>query len=258
MRDYTPLDIDIAPISLDGYKEKTYRKQGLEVTIRKAKTLVTTIASKEIDYSVSTQDSMSEVLTSELKKVIKSLKLPQKNRFLVIGLGNAGMTADALGSKTLDKIAITPMEEENKLIATFAPSVKGLTAIDSNLCVKGIVKMVKPHLVLLVDTLATSDIEKLARVVQVKNTGLVPGGGVGADKPSLDIKYLGVPVVTIGVPLVIYLRHVVATYIEDNHLTKKMDQSTYTLVVTPKEIDFTVDYFSTIVANSINEVLQQL
>ncbi len=262
MRDYTLLDIDVAPIDVDGSKQKTYSKQGLTITIRTGDARIASIATPEIDYSVDRAESLQEVLKSQLKKTIMSLKGYKKRTFMIVGLGNAGMTADMLGVKTLQKVHVTPFVDKSimprRRVCTFAPSVMGLTAIDSNEAVLGMTKIVEPDIVVLVDTLATSDIFKLARVVQVKNTGIIPGGGVGSNKPSLNMQYLGVPVISIGVPLVIYLRHVVATFLDEEPTLRKMDDSIYSLIVTPKEVDYTVDYFSTIIAKAIDLAIEEL
>ncbi len=256
MRDYTPIELDNSPFSLPKLPPKTYRRRGLTITVREGDVRVSSITAPNVDYTEETSTAMIELLTKEIKKALKSLHVGRARGYLVVGLGNAGMTADALGSAVTKRIDVTPPAvKHGRLVYAFAPSVSGLTGIDSNDAVLGMVGVIEPDVVMLVDTLATADVDKLARVVQIKNTGLVPGGGVGADKPALDKSYLGVPVLSIGVPLVIYLRHVVASFIEDVPAQRKMDDSLYHLVVTPKEIDYTVDYFATIIATAINRAL---
>ncbi len=259
MRDYTLAELEDSPFSVPPTKKKSYKKLGLDLTVREGEYRVASITAQSIDYADDVLENMTALLALEIKKTLKTLNLTRKKVFLAVGLGNAGMTADALGVATLKKLDVTPhLSKAKRRICCCAPSVSGLTGVDSNVAVKGIVDAVAPDVVLLIDTLATADVKKLARVVQVKGAGLVPGGGVGSDKPSLDQTYLSVPVLSIGAPLVIYLRHVVATYVEHTASAQKMDASLYSLVVTPKEIDYTVDYYSTIIARAINLAVDTL
>ncbi len=259
MREYTPLEVDNSTFSLAGNKEKIYKKLGLTLTIRTGQGRIASITAPNTYYQDDVLENMTTLLTIEIKRALKSLSIKSLASVLVVGLGNEGMTADALGVSTLKKLAITPPSAaDTTRLLSLAPSVSGLTGIDSNDAVFGVVSVVKPDLVILVDTLATTDVNKLARVVQLKDSGLVPGGGVGADKPALDQAYLGVPVVSIGVPLVIYLRHVIASFVEDAPAKAKMDKSLYSLVVAPKEIDYTVEYFATIIARAINKAVDTI
>ena len=132
---------------------------------------------------------------------------------LVVGLGNRRMTADAVGPGTLDKITVTRhvksldpalfRELGRRTVAAMAPGVLGDTGMESAEMVRAVVKELKPCALLAVDALAARSVSRLATTIQLCDTGISPGAGVGNDRPALNREYMGVPVIALGVPMVV-------------------------------------------------------
>lgn len=207
-------------------------------------------------------------LSKEIAKKIKNLvdfKFIKKTKALVIGLGNRGMTADALGPRVIDRIIVN--DSDNKGVSAFTPSVTGLTGMETFDIVKGICDRVNPSVIIAIDTLASRRVSRISSAFQITDSGISPGSGVGNNRKSLNKESLGIPVIAIGVPLVVYAKtlaqDVLSDYLEkadDYHLSKKaveviknsLNYKPSDLVVTPKEIDVIVDASSEIIAHAIN------
>ena len=189
-------------------------------------------------------DGRLDVLTEMVKGLIPSgLK-----SFLVVGLGNEDITPDALGPLCINKIFSTRHFEkisESELglpklnsVASISTGVLGQTGIETAEYVKGIVQIVSPDLVIIIDALASVKLENLGKTIQLSDTGITPGSGVGNYRNHIDENYLGIPVVSIGVPTVISL--------ENNG----------DMFVTPKDIDVIVKRASSLIAMGINCAIQ--
>ncbi len=178
----------------------------------------------------------------EISKGISRLLAPRlrrKKKVLVVGLGNPRMVVDALGSETVH--ALSSGEESGRYLAALIPSVYGVTGIESAAVVRGVVREIRPDVVIAVDTLATRRAERLCRAVQIGETGIVPGGGVGNRRESLSFASLGVPVLSLGVPLLAHAE-----------LCASLPAG---LVLTPKEIDLYVPAFAKAIARGIEGAL---
>ena len=178
---------------------------------------------------------LARALSDELAKL-----LPAKSRLLVVGLGNAGMTADALGAEVCRDIAV-----ESGKIMTLCPSVAGNTGIESFDVVKGVAERVRPGAIVAVDSLAAASTERVCRVIQLCDAGITPGSGVSNHRERLSERTLGVPVISIGVPLVVYA----STIIRDAGGDPDGFES---LIVTPKDIDLLVRECAFVIARSLN------
>ena len=165
--------------------------------------------------------------------------LRKKKRVLVVGLGNPRMVVDALGSETVHSLSAG--EAGGRYVATLIPSVYGVTGIESAAIVRGVVREIRPDIVLAVDTLATRRAERLCRAVQIGETGIVPGGGVGNKREDLSYSSLGVPVLSVGVPLLAR--------------SERCTSLPAGLVLTPKEIDLYVPAFARVIARGIEGAL---
>lgn len=176
--------------------------------------------------------------------------MPDAKSFLVAALGNPDMTADALGARCAKKVIATRHLPDNKFRAAsiITPNVLGSTGIESAEIVLGAVTAVKPDAVLVIDSLASAATERLAAAFQLTDTGITPGSGLENHRLRIDAQSLGVPVVSIGVPLVVYA----ATIIEE--AGGEPDARSRRLVVTPKDIDVLVDDCAYILAEAINTV----
>ena len=231
------------------------------------------------------------------KKIIKILadnirslvKIGEEDCILVAGLGNWNITPDALGPKVVSKILVTrhlqgtlPEEIETTVrpVAAVSPGVMGITGIETVEILKGIVDKLQPTLLIAIDALAARRSNRINAAIQLSDTGIAPGAGVGNKRMALDKESLGIPVIAIGVPTVVDA----ATLVNDTmdkilesmtaqaekgsdfyqmlytleqeekyHLiTEILDPYAGNMFVTPKEVDAVVDRLANIIANSIN------
>ena len=153
---------------------------------------------------------VQNVFSREIKKIITSLKLKQDYKVLVVGLGNRNSTPDSLGVKVCDNIIVTrhlfALEEASSKygnVAVFTPNVMGNTGIEAEEIIKGIIKMIDVDLLVVVDALASSNIERVNKTIQITDTGISPGSGVGNYRKEISKDALGIPVIAIGVPTVV-------------------------------------------------------
>lgn len=235
------------------------------------------------------KDEISQVLAKEIKGF--GLNNPQ-SKVLIIGLGNWNITPDALGPKVVDRVLVTRQffvnykkdsDEDLANVAAMAPGVMGITGIESFDIIKGVVDKIKPDLLIAVDALASRKMDRVSTTVQLSDTGISPGGGVGNKRMALNRNTLGIPVLAIGIPTVVNA----ATIVNDtldliigemkqtaekgkefyNILEELSSEDKYSLIeeilnpymkntiVTPKDIDDVIDDLSIIVANGLNIAL---
>lgn len=153
----------------------------------------------------------AEILSKELKKVIDT-HIDNQGEVLVVGLGNIYVTPDSLGPKVINEIEVTRhiinylpqyVEEGTRMVSAISPGVLGTTGIETMEILKGIVDNIKPKLVIVIDALASRSIERISSTVQLSDTGIVPGAGVGNTRSEISKETLGIPVVAIGIPTVV-------------------------------------------------------
>lgn len=231
----------------------------------------------------------SEAVTQELKTLIGNLIQPQED-ILVVGLGNLYVTPDALGPKVIQDIDITRhlltympdvLEQDTRPVSAVSPGVLGTTGIETVEILKGIVDNVHPKLIIVIDALASRSIERISSTVQIADTGIVPGAGVGNKRKELTIDTLGIPVIAIGVPTVVEAATIAADSLnlfiqrlqEEAHSNEFLNQlqeedkyqmikevlqpADYNFIVTPKEIDELIENMSSVVARGINFATQK-
>lgn len=166
--------------------------------------------------------------------------LPVKGTVLVAGIGNAAMTPDALGPRTLDHLLITrhlgAVLPDFRSVAAIAAGVLGTTGIEVAEWVKGAAHRVRPEAVILVDALAARSVDRLCTTIQIADSGLVPGSGVGNHRMALSRDALGVPVISVGVPTVVEA----ATLARDLTGQEEPLRGKGTLFVTPDSIDIKI------------------
>ncbi len=183
-------------------------------------------------------------LSSEISQYLGTLNLSRPS-VLVVGLGNAFVIADSLGAEVVKNLLPThslPAKLRGELgdLACLIPGVSGLNGIATHEIVASAVGVIRPQIVILVDTLTAKNYERLGCSFQISDTSITPGAGVGSKNRPLDKTSLGTNVLTIGVPLMISARNF-------SELADLPD-----LVLTPKEIDFFTKNCAQIIANAIN------
>ena len=167
---------------------------------------------------------------------------------LVIGLGNPEVTPDSLGPSVLAKTCITRHlfqiyecdgDDEYSNVCGLAPGVTATTGLETADIIEKMVKMTEPDAVIVIDALAAREIERVSTTIQISNTGISPGAGMGNYRKELSRQSLGTEVIAIGVP----------TVIDADRLLKKKNVD---MVVTPSDIDTVIDVFSNIISSAIN------
>jgi spore protease len=189
--------------------------------------------------------------TNALLQVLGNL-IPKTGRVLVAGLGNANITPDSLGVRAASRVVATAhlsgSEEFGDLgmreVYVVETGVLAQTGMESSLQLKFIADGVKPDLAVIIDSLACSETERLGRTIQVTDTGIAPGSGVGNSRREVSKKTLGVPVVAVGVPTVIDLFSIAPDVGE-----------TYEAMVVPRDIDSVVNHFAKVISKALNRVL---
>ena len=157
------------------------------------------------------REKVGKLLEKELKELFEKNNIKDSDECLVIGLGNRLSTADSLGVKVLDHIVITRhlflinanVKEGFRIVSGFTPSVLGQTGIETKDVIVSLINAVKPKFVIAIDSLASSSIDRINKTIQITDTGIHPGSGVGNNRKELSKKTLGIPVIAIGVPTVV-------------------------------------------------------
>ena len=196
--------------------------------------------------------------------------LPPEGAALVVGLGNRAMTPDAVGPLAADSVLITRhlIAAMPKHFAGFRPvavqrtGVLGTTGVESAEAVRGLVEQVQPSMVIAVDALASRRVGRVCATVQLSDTGIIPGSGVGNHRAALNQETLGVPVVSIGIPTVVDAATLAVDLLEEagvEHVDgDKLRRNRQNLMVTPQDIDQQVRDLSKVVGYGINWALQDL
>ena len=202
---------------------------------------------------------------SQLKEL-----LPEEGPVLVIGLGNEAMTPDAVGPLAADNILITrhliaamPRHFAGfRPVAVFRTGVLGTTGVESAEAVRGLVAQVQPALVIAVDALASRRCERVCATVQLSDTGIIPGSGVGNHRSALNQETLGVPVLAVGIPTVVDAATLAADLLEESGVEnidpESLRRGKGGLMVTTQDIDQQVRDLSKVVGYGINWALQDL
>lgn len=202
---------------------------------------------------------------SQLKEL-----LPAEGPALVVGLGNAAMTPDAVGPLAADNILITrhlisamPKQFAGfRPVAVFRTGVLGTTGVESAEAVRGLVAEVQPSLVIAIDALASRRVGRVCATVQLSDTGIIPGSGVGNHRSALNRETLGVPVFAIGIPTVVDAATLAADLLEESGITefdeKRLRHGKQNLMVTPRDIDQQVRDLAKVVGYGVNWALQDL
>nr|WP_141431462.1 GPR endopeptidase [Bacillus sp. 03113] len=158
------------------------------------------------------QKKVEKILAMELSQFLKRMGLQENASCLVVGLGNWNVTPDALGPQVCENLLVTrhlyalqpeSIEEGYRSVSALAPGVMGLTGIETSDIIMGVVEKTKPDFIIVIDALASRSIERVNSTIQISDTGIHPGSGVGNKRKELSVETLGIPVVAIGVPTVV-------------------------------------------------------
>lgn len=212
-------------------------------------------------------------LKEKIKIISRKIRelIPEKGLVFVVGLGNSNITPDAFGPKTIKSVLATRHItgelarstglDQLRPVAVLSPGVLGQTGIEVSEIILSITKRIKPSVVIVVDALASRETKRLGSTIQISDTGISPGSGVGNSRPSITKASLGVPVVSIGVPTVVDALTLAGDLIPqlDTKITEYIKEKVYPrgepMMVTPREIDLLIERASNLTAMSINYAL---
>ena len=202
--------------------------------------------------------SKARVIGEQLRQL-----LPKTGTVLVVGLGNEAITPDALGPRTAAQVLATRHISvelarsvglaDLRSCAVMTPGVLGNTGVESEEMVAGVCRTVHPAAVIAVDALAARSVARLGCTVQLSDTGIAPGSGVGNNRRALCRDTLGIPVIGVGVPTVVDAEVIVREFSGDN--TALTPRGT-AMMVTPREIDLMIDRASRLLAMTVHAALQ--
>ena len=206
-------------------------------------TYVTLACEQALTVSLETR----RALAAELAKTLRGMLPEDMKTALVVGLGNRSVTPDSLGPRTAERVLVTrhigdslPWGAEMNSVCAAAPGVLGVTGMETAEILRGMVAHVRPDAVIAVDALASRRCERVCTTVQLSDTGIVPGSGVGNARAALQKRTLGVPVFCLGVPTV-------------------LDAGTLGgprgMIVTPRDIDAQVRFLGRVAADAVNLAL---
>ncbi|RKN79009.1 GPR endopeptidase [Paenibacillus ginsengarvi] len=238
------------------------------------------------------QDRVATRFAQEFAPFLQRIGLGKEAKALIIGLGNNNVTPDALGPLVVENVMVTrhyfelmpdQVSPGYRPVSAVAPGVLGTTGIETSEIVQGIVEKSRPDFVIAIDALASRALERVNTTIQIADTGIHPGSGVGNKRKGLTQEFLGVPVIAIGVPTVVYASTIVNSTMdmmlghfknqtsktdqifgmldsmEENErlqLVKEvLDPVGHNLLVTPKDIDQFIEDIANIIASGLNAAL---
>ncbi len=238
-------------------KIKIINKKGSEILGKPIGTYITAEIPQLMKNPINDEETI-EAIANQLRNLI-----PKNGAVLVAGLGNTDITPDAVGPKSVSMVLATrhidkSLSEEIGLgelrsVAGFIPGVLGRTGLEAAESVKGIAASIEPSAVIVVDALAARRLSRLGTTVQISDTGIIPGSGVGNARKEITERSVGVPVISVGVPTVVD----VGTLVNDLTGSKsELSEENRNMIITPREIDIVIERASELIGMAINKALQ--
>ena len=186
------------------------------------------------------KEELKRVLIDEFNILLKRLSIKDKDKVLIIGLGNERSTADSLGPKVISKILVTRylfqlntnVKDGIRNVAAISPGVMAVTGIETYDTITSLIDKIKPDFLIVIDSLASMSIDRINKTIQITDTGIHPGSGVGNNRKELNFNTLGIPVIAVGVPTVVESSTIVVdtidylfkhiSYIKNNYQINKL------------------------------------
>lgn len=236
-------------------------------------TYITIEAARLNENDESYQEPVSKEVAKNLNKLIANDK---HKKILVAGLGNREITPDALGPEVVDNLFVTRhlireygsnFQKENNLknVSAISPGVMGQTGMETSEILKGVINETKPSLLIVIDALASRSVERLNTTIQITDTGICPGSGVGNNRQAINKESLGVEVIALGVPTVVDAATIVNDTMEEfmkkqgfgqneiHQFNEEINQQViYNMFVTPKNIDESIKRISFTISEALN------
>lgn len=219
-----------------------------------------------IDEADLVKENVERAVAEELKELIK---FHYQLKVLVVGLGNSKVTPDSLGPAVAAKVRVTRHlfiifdadgDDEMSSVSCIVPGVTATTGMETADLVRKAVEIAKPDVVLVIDSLAARNIERVSTTIQITDTGISPGAGMGNTRVGINEETIGVKVVAIGVPTVIDATTIVRDALADHtesaeQIESYIEKFNEQMIVTSTDIDMIIKEFSDIIAGGINKTL---
>ncbi|TFB24861.1 GPR endopeptidase [Filobacillus milosensis] len=206
-------------IIINEYEEEEFKltrvvidEQGAERVGKKAGNYITVESQQLRRLEKDFGRKSATILAQEIKRLIEKHKIPMDAKCLIVGLGNGYVTPDALGPNTVNKLYVTThlfnlhpemVGEGDRSVSAFTPGVMGLTGMETSDIIFGVVNKTNPDFMIVVDALAARSIDRVNTTLQLSDTGINPGSGVGNDRKEVSKETLNIPVFSIGIPTVV-------------------------------------------------------
>ncbi|MDD5935569.1 MAG: GPR endopeptidase [Clostridiales bacterium] len=296
---------DLALEARESFEEDDVEIKGVELTeevIKDKDMKITTVIIKDEHGAKAMQKPMGTYITIEAQKLQKKddeyhceiseeigrvlLKVigdSGKDGVMIVGLGNREVTPDALGPWVVDNLFVTrhlikeygeEFKDKNHLscVSALAPGVMAQTGMEAVEIIRGIVKETKPSAILAIDALAARSVQRLNTTIQISDTGISPGAGIGNNRQALNEESLGVKVIALGVPTVVDATTIVCDSMgnmlnsqgfSDEEINKFLSevtehQSVHNMFVTPKNIDESMKAISFTISEALNSCFHQI
>ncbi len=245
------------------------------------------------ELSTLEEEEKNEISKKLSLKITEMIGKDKKNKVLVVGLGNIYVTPDALGPKVVQNIEVTRhllhlakdlIDENTRDVSAISPGVLGTTGIETYEIVNSVTNVVKPDIIIAIDSLASGSIHRIGKTIQLSNTGITPGVGVRNKRVGLKKENLGVDVIAVGIPTVVDMATITNEAIDklientkeeitnysntkENNLTAEIFEKlenetrydmianvldTQNYIVTPKEVDSLIEDMANIISSGIN------
>ena len=194
--------------------------EGIEVTSSYKDGNYITISFEDItDYE--SREKVGKVLEKVIKQILNKNNITEEDECMIIGLGNVKSTPDSLGVKVINDILITKhlfkfgsVKPGIRTVSSFTPGVMANTGLETSNIIKAIINEEKPKFIIVIDALASLSIDRINKTIQITDTGIHPGSGIGNNRKEISKKTLGIPVIAIGVPTVVTSTTIVYDTIE--------------------------------------------
>ena len=261
LQDLPPKGVESEQYSRDGIrftKIKITDSRGAESLGKPVGTYITAEFPSLTEFSP-TDSNIIYVIAKELNTL-----LPKKGTILVAGLGNSDITPDAVGPKSASLVLATrhlsrELTESTGLgelrpAAVITPGVLGRTGVETAESVRGAVETVKPSAVIVIDALAARRLSRLGSTLQMSDTGISPGSGVGNARSAITEETVGVPVISMGIPTVVDAETIIND-LSDGKINEE-NKEKQKMIITPREIDLVIDRAARLIGFSINKALQ--
>lgn len=240
----TDMAIDLTEKDKQNYTPKIYTNNGVKVswiklnennTINKKPGNYLTLEFNDVTDDTNMKN-LSMVFCHEFKKMLNIINYDKNMKATVVGLGNIKSTPDSLGPLVSEQIIVTKhffdmnvdVDDNFSCVSSFYPGVTGVTGIETSDYIEGVIKKVKPDLLIVVDALSSTSISRVNKSIQVTDCGISPGSGIGNKRKEISKDTLGIPVIAIGVPTVVDAALIVCdtiNYMSKNYVYNKTFQT---------------------------------